>query len=71
VIVPIALLLKPVSSVLDVPIGLLVIVPVNVKFDALTVVEFDVDHPVGILFEVPLHAKLPKVRLFVATLFIV
>ena len=70
-IVPIALLLKPESNVLDVPIGLLVIVPVNVKFDALTVVEFDVDHPVGILSEVPLHANSPSVILSVATLFTV
>jgi hypothetical protein len=68
VIVPIVLLLKPESNVLDVPIGLLVIVPVNVKFDALTVVEFDVNHPDRRLLDEPPHAKLPSVSLSVATL---
>jgi hypothetical protein len=68
VIVPIVLLLKPESNVLDVPIGLLFVVPVNVKFDASTVVALDVDHPDRRLLDGPPHAKLPNVSLSVATL---
>ena len=61
----------PVINVLLVFIGLLFTEPVNVRFDASTVVALDVDQLVGIASAAPPHAKLPNVSLSAATLFTV